>query len=72
LLPVLLNFLFHARKSATDAYPFHHTSLKMPARRAPTPINADTSNENELITEKIEGQIEVEEDDEVSPSFVAR
>ncbi|KAH8554362.1 meiotic recombinase Dmc1 [Umbelopsis sp. PMI_123] len=37
----------------------------MPARRTPTPINADTSNENELITEKIEGQIEVEGDDEL-------
>ncbi|CAO3691462.1 unnamed protein product [Umbelopsis ramanniana] len=37
----------------------------MPARRTATPVNAEVLNENEKITEKIEGETQDEEDEEL-------
>ena len=45
-------------------------SSPMPARRTATPLNAEVLNENEQMTEKIEGETQEEEDEEVSPSIL--
>jgi hypothetical protein len=45
-------------------------SSPMPARRTTTPLNAEVLNENEQLTEKIEGETQDEEDEEVSPSIL--
>lgn len=46
-------------------------SSPMPARRTATPLNAEVLDENEQTTEKIEGETQDEEDEEVSPSVLA-